>query len=330
MQGLHLSAGQLRLERDLPAPLPAEGESLVEVRLAGVCATDLALARGYMGFAGVPGHEFVGVALDGPHAGQRVVGEINAGCGRCSRCLSGDGRHCPGRSVLGILGRPGAFAERLCLPSGNLLRVPAEVPDEVAVFAEPLAAALAILEPARTALARAPQGACGLVIGDGRLGLLCAHVLAATHPQGRVDLLGRHPERAAWVGPGARHWGQPLGPEPARQRYPLVVEASGQAAALAWALPWVEPRGTLVLKTTSEQALALDWAPVVIDELTIQGSRCGRLAEALAWMQSGRFDPRPLIAARLPLERGLEAFELAQRGGVLKILVDITKGQNGA
>jgi threonine dehydrogenase-like Zn-dependent dehydrogenase len=309
MRGLLIADGRLSLENSLPEPRVAPGESLVQVKLAGICATDLALARGYMGFRGIPGHEFVGVALDGPLAGQRVVGEINAGCGTCWECRGGDSRHCSGRSVLGILGRPGAFAERLSLPVRNLLPIPADVGDAMAVFAEPLAAALALKEPAQAALSGAGPEACALVIGDGRLGLLCA----------------RDAGRAGLRVPGGRHLGQPLGPGPALRRYPLVIEASGQSQALPWSLAWTQPRGTLILKTTSEQPVAMDWSPVVIDELTIRGSRCGRLGDALAWMQSGRFDPQALIAARLSLERGPEAFELARRGGLLKILVDLSR-----
>lgn len=324
MQGLWCEAGSLRCRGDLPEPQAAEGEARVAVRLVGVCATDLALVRGYMGFRGTPGHEFVGLALDGPWAGRRVVGEINAGCGACARCRSGDPRHCERRSVLGILDRPGAFAERLRLPLANLLPVDDRIPDEQAVFAEPLAAALALEEQVLCLGAPLGGSRVALVIGDGKLGLLCAHVLAAFHPQGRVDLLGRHPERAAWLGPGARHLGRALGPGPAAGRYPLVVEASGLPEALAWALPWVEPRGTLVLKTTAERPAQLDLAPIVIDELRLAGSRCGRLSKALDWMASGRFDPRALIDRRWSLEQAPAAFERAARGGVLKQLIAIT------
>ena len=324
MRGLWCEGGRLRHRGDLPEPEPAVGEVRVAVRLVGLCATDLALARGYLGFEGVPGHEFVGQALEGPLAGRRVVGEINAGCGRCLRCRSGDPRHCEQRSVLGILARPGAFAERLCLPAGNLLAVDDRIPDEWAVFAEPLAAALALEQHLMLLSAPLVGERVALVIGDGKLGLLCAHALAAWHPEGRVDLLGRHPERAAWVGPGARHLGRPLGPGPAAARYPLVIEASGRPEALPWALPWVEPRGSLVLKSTAERPAEVDLAPIVIDELRLSGSRCGRLSQALDWMAAGRFDPGALIERRWPLHQGPEAFERAAQGGVLKQLIAIT------
>lgn len=314
MRGLVIEGGSVRFATDLPEPEPTPGESRVRVIRTGVCATDLALARGYMGFRGVPGHEFVGVALDGPHAGRRVVGEINAACGRCEACVRGDGRHCPTRSVLGILARPGAFAELLRLPDANLHAVPDDLPTDRAVFAEPLAAAFEIDEQLElAALSR------GLVLGDGRLGLLCAQVLAQAGL--RVDLAGRHPERGSWLPEGIRHVGTL--PAEGGARYPLVVEATGDPQVFQQALGRVEPRGTLVLKTTSEAPAPLDLAPLVVDEIRVVGSRCGPFTPALAALESGAVRVDPMVHARYPLEEGARAFEHAGRAGTLKVLVDI-------
>lgn len=319
MRGLWIEDGAWALRDDLPEPRPAEGESLVEVLAAGVCATDLALARGYMGFTGVPGHEFVGRALDGPLRGRRVVGGINAGCGRCERCRAGDARHCAARTVLGILGRGGAFAERLVLPHENLLAVPDDVSDEAATLTEPLAAALAILD----AVEVSPGLRC-LVAGDGRLGLLCAHALATAGA--RPVVAGRHPERAALLPEGATHvtgWLEEhptTRPEP---RFDLAVEATGDAAVLARLRGWVVPRGTLVLKTTTEEPATLDLAGLVVDEQRLVGSRCGRMEPALALLATGRLPVAGLIAARYPLARADKALSHAARPGVLKVLVDV-------
>ena len=315
MRGLELRAGEVRFRADLERPAPAPGECRVRVTRAGVCATDLALARGYMGFAGVPGHEFVGVALDGPLAGRRVVGEINAGCGRCKSCAAGLERHCPTRTVLGILGRPGAFAEELALPAGNLHPVPDAVPDDAAVFAEPLAAAFEI--PAQVDLAAVGSA---LVLGDGRLGLLCAQVLALHGLP--VHLYGRHPERAELLPSGCRHLGPPPAAAPAA-RYHLVVEATGDPAMLQRALLFVRPRGMLVLKTTSERPAPLDLAPLVVDEITVVGSRCGPFAPALEALAAGSVAVLPLIHARFPLEEGPRALARASQPGTLKVLLDV-------
>jgi threonine dehydrogenase-like Zn-dependent dehydrogenase len=321
MRALWLADGQARVRDDLPEPAPAPGEARVQVTLAGVCATDLALARGYMGFAGVPGHEFVGVALDGPLAGRRVVGEINAGCGACRECRAGDARHCPRRTVLGILGRPGAFAERLSLPAGNLLAVPDGVPDEAAVFAEPLAAALHLVEQLPAA-----HGAPVLVAGDGRLGLLCAHALALAGAA--VTVAGRHPEHAALLPAGARHvlglleHDAPAGDfSPREPLFPLAVEASGDPSVLGRLLRHVEPRGTVVLKTTCEAPGALDLAGVVVHEQRIVGSRCGRLRTALDVLARGAVAVERLVQGRYPLADAEQALAHAARRGVLKVLV---------
>jgi len=320
MRGLVLSSGTGTLRDDLPEPLPGPDETLVQVLVAGVCATDLALQAGYMGFEGVPGHEFVGRALDGPLAGQRVVGEINAGCGTCERCQGGDPRHCATRSVLGILGRPGAFAERLALPTRNLVPVPDAVPDDAAVFSEPLAAALQI--PAELGPF---DGVEALVAGDGRLGLLCAHAL---HEAGaRVTVAGRHLHRQELLPQGAtlrtgllEDGAAPPSGEPP---YALAVEATGQADVLPRLFPWVAPKGTIVLKTTTERAMPIDLAPLVIHEQRLVGSRCGRFAPALELLATGRLPVERFIDVRLPLEHAEAAILRAGSRGVLKVLIDV-------
>jgi threonine dehydrogenase-like Zn-dependent dehydrogenase len=281
-----------------------------------VCATDLALARGYMGFAGVPGHEFVGLALDGPLAGRRVVGEINAGCGACPTCKRGLTRHCPNRTVLGILGRSGAFAEELSLPTANLHALPDDLPDERAVFAEPLAAAFEIAEQLELV-----PGARALLVGDGRLGILCAHVLARHGLE--LTVAGHHPERRELLPAGARWLEEPLEPAAGAERFDLVVEATGRADVLPRALARVRPRGTLVLKTTTEAPVSLDLAPLVIDEVRLVGSRCGPFEPAIEALARGEIPVEGMIQARYPLDRGVEALRRAGEPGVLKVLIEM-------
>ena len=283
----------------------------MRVICAGVCATDLALLRGYMDFRGVPGHEFVGVALDGPLEGQRVVGGINAACGACERCRAGLGRHCAQRTVLGILGRGGAFADELVLPTGNLRAVPDSVSTTAATFTEPLAAAFEIDE--QLDLGRV---SAALVLGDGRLGLLCAQVLAARGLD--VWVRGRHAERAALVPHGIRYEDSH-----SQRRFPLVVEATGNPDVLPEALGRVEPRGTLVLKTTSEAPASIDLAPLVVDEITLVGSRCGRFEPALDALAAGDVAVEGLVEERFPLEEGAEALRAAGQRGRLKVLIDV-------
>lgn len=326
MRGLQLSAGGAELRDDLAEPVVRAGWSTVAVTIAGVCATDIALSRGYMDFAGVPGHEFVGRALDGPLAGRRVVGEINAGCGACPRCRGGDPRHCTTRTVLGILAHPGAFAQRLALPDVNLLAVPEGLSDEAASFTEPMAAALAITEAVQVR-----AGARALVAGDGRLGLLCAHALQRAGAD--VTVAGRHSERAVLLPDGvplltdlleedgAQPSSSPTGPG----AFEIAVEATGNPDVLGRLLPRLVPRGTIVLKTTSERPLLLDTALVVVNELRLVGSRCGRFAPALQLLAEGAVPVAAMIDARYPLERAAEALDHAARPGVLKVLVDVAE-----
>ena len=315
MRGLTFD-GALRYRDDLPVPEPAPGEVRVKVTVAGVCATDLAITAGYMGFHGILGHEFVGrvdTGAGGIATGQRVVGEINAACGHCPTCRAGRPRHCPQRTVLGILGRGGAFAEYLTLPADNLLAVPESVSDQMAVFVEPLAAAFRI--PEQLSL----QGNERVyVLGDGRLGLLCAQVL---HLSGcRVTLFGRHPQKCAV----AAGWGiatTAADLAAGAERADVVVDCTGRPEGLQLSASLTRPCGTVVLKTTSAHPPEWNPAPLVVDEITVVGSRCGPFAPALAALAGGRIDVAPLVAASYPLEEGTAAFAAARAPGALKVLL---------
>ena len=314
MRALRYQAGALRLA-DVPPP-QAEGEALVRVTLAGICNTDLEIARGYAGFEGTLGHEFVGVVESAPDArlvGQRVVGEINAGCGRCALCAAGDPRHCPARTVLGIVGRDGAFAEYLSLPVVNLLPVPENIQDERAVFAEPLAAAWGITERVRLT----PDERVA-VIGDGKLGLLCAQALAQTGAG--VLLIGKHENKLEIA---QRRGIETIKLEDLRaaREFDVVVEASGAAGGFALALDLLQARGTLVLKSTFLGATEVNAARIVVDEISVIGSRCGRFAPALDLLARDAVDVESLISETYPLAEGLRALERAAAPGVLKVLL---------
>jgi threonine dehydrogenase-like Zn-dependent dehydrogenase len=309
-------ADRVFLDPECPEPARAPGDALVRMRVAGVCDTDMQLARGYMGFRGILGHEFVGEVLDAGDAswiGRRVVADINAGCGLCDECRLRAGHHCARRSVLGIFGRDGAFAERLTIPERCLVAVPDPVSDEAAVFAEPLAAALHVLDACRGA-----EGMPAIVLGDGKLGLLTAMAL---HGAGvRVTLVGHHASKLSI----AARLGIPVALEgdlPEATRVPLVVEATGSPGGIARSLSLTCPRGTVVLKTTVADSSSVDLSPIVIDELHVVGSRCGELRQAIEALEAGRVDPRPLIAARYPLRAAEEALAHAARKGTLKILL---------
>jgi 2-desacetyl-2-hydroxyethyl bacteriochlorophyllide A dehydrogenase len=299
---------------DCPAPEPA-GEAVVRVLLAGICGTDLEIVRGYMDHRGVLGHEFVGVveaAPDGEWIGRRVAGEINVPCRACPTCASGLTRHCPARTVLGILGRDGAFAERVALPLANLHAVPDAVPDEAAVFTEPLAAAHEILDQVAVA-----PGSRVLVVGDGRLGQLCAHVLDRAGAQPVV--WGRHPEKLARL---ARLGYRTLaGEERPDGRFDVVIEASGSPSGLERALGAVRPRGTVVLKSTYHGGASLSLTGIVVDEVTLVGSRCGSFAPALAHLASDPSLVAGLVTARYPLAEAAAAFARASERDALKVLL---------
>lgn len=308
--------GALRYEPDYPRPEPPPGEALVRVRLAGVCATDRELVRGYMGYRGILGHEFVGEVVQAPDPawlGRRVVGDINAACYRCPTCLAGRHTHCPNRTTLGIMGRDGAFADYLCLPLPNLYRVPDHVPDEKAVFTEPLAAACEIL--AQVAIRPTERV---IVIGDGKLGLLVAAVMRLTGAD--LLLIGRHRDKLAIAGA----WGIATAlvtEEIADRQADVVVECSGHPSGFALARRLVRPAGVLVMKSTYHGQVEVDISALVVDEITVVGSRCGPFAPALRLLAAGLVDPTPLISACYGLEEGEAAFARAAEPGILKVLL---------
>lgn len=290
---------------------------MLRVRTAGICRTDLELTKGYMGFSGILGHEFVGEMTE-THGdlqkGQRVVGEINCGCGDCALCGAGLERHCPQRTVLGILGREGCMADALTLPLENLLPVPDEVCDEDAVFTEPLAAVLEIFEQVQIQ----PHHRVA-VIGDGKLGLLTALVFQALHP-GPLLLVGHHPERASiFEGLDILHEDELASAHDSR--FDFVVEATGATEGLHTAMRIVKARGVLLLKSTMERAAPLDLTPLVINEVSLVGSRCGRFAPALELLRRNVLPLDALHTATYPLESALEAWEHAKRPGSLKVLL---------
>jgi threonine dehydrogenase-like Zn-dependent dehydrogenase len=308
--------------RDVAKPAGDEEEALVRVTLSGVCNTDVEIVRGYAGFNGTIGHEFVGVVESAPKrsaaalVGKRVVGEINAGCGECPLCVAGDARHCPRRTVLGILGRDGAHAEYLRLPVGNLLPVPDEITDERAVFVEPLAAALGIRERAQLG----PETRVA-VIGDGKLGLLCAQALSLTGAP--VTLVGKHAEKlkiVAWRGIETVTLDKLEGRRKQRE-FDVVVEASGASSGFDLALDLLRPRGTLVLKSTFHGATEINAARLVVDEISVVGSRCGRFAPALDLLRDNSVDVESLISEEFPLSDGVRAIERATVPGILKVLI---------
>jgi len=316
MRALYLDK-TLTLCEDYATPTPPPGEALVRVRLAGVCNTDLELVRGYMSFRGVPGHEFVGEVVQCESApewiGQRVVGEINAACGQCETCRAGRPTHCPHRTTLGIAGRDGAFAEYLRLPIANLHRVPENVPDEAAVFVEPLAAACEITQ----AVHIRPTDRVA-VLGDGKLGLLCAQVLQLTgcdllvigHHEESLEILRRRGIQTT------RRADIPM------SAYDVVVEATGTPEGFATARQLVRPRGTIVLKSTYHGAVDANLTRVVVDEVTLAGSRCGPFEPALRLLAQNLVEVMPLIQGHLRLSEGLAAFERAGQRGTLKILIE--------
>ena len=307
---------QVVISANRPTPSPLEGEVLVRVTRAGICETDLQLIKGYMGFRGVLGHEFVGVAESGPMAGRRVVGEINCACWQCETCRRGLPTHCPNRTVLGILNHDGAFADLIAVPQRNLHLVPDSLPDDVAVFTEPVAAAFQI--PAQVRIGRRDRV---VVLGDGRLGNLCAQVLAKLSDH--VLVVGKHQEKLALLtamGIATARLSDPLDDRAAD----IVVDCSGSESGLPTALRLVRPRGTIVLKTTVAGQQTLAWAPFVIDEVTLVGSRCGPFDKALDALERGEVSVGALISDRFDLPRGLEALTRAQTKPVLKVLLDIS------
>lgn len=315
MHAVYLSGREVEFRDDHPDPEPGPHEVIVRVLQAGICETDLQLMQGYMGFAGVLGHEFVGIAESGPLVGKRVVGEINCSCFECETCRSGLPTHCPHRSVIGILNHDGAFAERIAVPQKNLHAVPDSLSTDVAVFVEPVAAAFQIL---RQQLVR--PGQTVVVLGDGRLGNLCAQVL---HTFGcRVSVVGKHAEKLEILSRMDIETTLLADARPNRD-VDVVVDCTGSSTGLPTALQFVRPWGTVILKTTvaGEQTLAL--APIVIDEVSVIGSRCGPFPDAIAALDAGQVQVEPLISGRYPLSQGVEALQATASQPVLKVLLDV-------
>ena len=317
MKALRIDNGRLELQ-DVPEP-KADGDAVIRVLRSGICGTDLELVKGYSGFSGTPGHEFVGVvesAEENELIGKRVVGEINAGCGVCDLCEAGDPRHCPTRTVLGIVGRDGAHAEFLKLPSRNLIEVPESIPDDSAVFTEPLAAAVGITERVEFH----PDDKVA-VIGDGKLGILCARALKATTTAKSVTLIGKHREKLKLVERDGIETLKVDDISGLKSSFDVVVEASGSETGFASALDLVKPRGKIVLKSTFHGLPTWEASRVVVDEITVVGSRCGRFAPALDLLSSNQIRVDDLISEEFSLTDGVAAFERAGAKGVLKVLL---------
>ncbi|HRK35031.1 MAG TPA: alcohol dehydrogenase catalytic domain-containing protein [Candidatus Hydrogenedentes bacterium] len=317
MRSLIFNAGAQFTEA--PYPVAQAGEALVRVVMAGICNTDIELLRGYMGFTGVPGHEFVGVVEESGNShllGKRVVGEINCVCGACEFCVRAMPHHCMNRSVLGILGRPGAFAEYLTIPESNLHLVPSGLPDEIAVFTEPVAAAFRILEQVDIG-----PGDSVVILGDGKLGHVIAQVLWTRTK--RLTCVGKHARKLALLSELGIHTG--MHDDTFEANADIVVEATGSPEGLQRALSLVRPEGTVILKTTVAGETALDLSVPVINEVTVVGSRCGPFAPALEALALGTAEVRPMIEAVYSFENVLAALEHAQRPGAMKVLVRISE-----
>jgi threonine dehydrogenase-like Zn-dependent dehydrogenase len=314
MKAICWDGDAVTLDSSYPPPVPDPYTAIVKVHLAGICSTDLQIFKGYMKFRGVPGHEFVGSVSQGPKEwlGKRVVGEINFGCGKCELCARDLTRHCPNRTVMGIVNADGAFAEYVAVPAENLHPVPGSISDEQAVFTEPLAAAFEILRQIQISM-----GDEILIIGDGKLGSLCAQVLRLTGA--KVTVLGKHQDKLELIKQaGVRtillnDW-QP-------RLFDVVVEATGSAVGLELAISAVRPRGTLVLKSTIAGAHQVSLAPLVINEINRIGSRCGVFPDALEALAANNTSVVPLIEQVYPLEQGIEAIQHAARPGARKILL---------
>ncbi len=313
MFAVHLEGGRVEV-RHAPLPTRPPGHALLRLVCAGVCNTDIELRRGYYGFSGTPGHEFVAEVAESDNAalrGRRVVGEINLACGACEWCARGLGRHCPNRTVLGIVKHPGAFSEYFTLPETNLHVLPDSLAAEEAVFTEPLAAACEILD--QVPIARGGEVA---VLGDGKLGLLVAQALAANGA--RVHLYGRHASKLAI----ARAAGiETFIANKERGGYEWVVEATGSPGGLKQAIAMTRPRGTVVMKSTVHGDVAIDTAPAIVNEITLIGSRCGRFEPALDLLARRCVRVREMISAVYTLAEAPRAFNRAEETGVLKILL---------
>ncbi|HUS94645.1 MAG TPA: alcohol dehydrogenase catalytic domain-containing protein [Patescibacteria group bacterium] len=318
MQALYVSDGKLSFVSNYPVPEPNPDQALIRVTMAGICSTDLEIVKGYHGFSGILGHEFVGVvekAIEADWIGRRVVGGINLGCNRCKVCASHGPEHCPDRTVLGILGHDGAFAQYLVLPLSNLEIVPDRLSDEIAVFTEPLAAAVRI----RDQLIISPTAEIA-VIGPGRLGLLIGQVLALSGTP--VTMIGRSLDSLRLP----RNMGLKSGlqDEFEENSFDMVIEATGNAHGFEQALWLVRPLGTLVLKSTYDGKATVDLSKIVVDEINVVGSRCGPFSPALRLLEQGAVDVRPFIEAQYPLSEGLAALQHAAEPRVRKILLQVS------
>lgn len=316
MRGLVLHQ-KLQFQTDLPLPPRPHGEARIRVIQAGICSTDLQILNGYMAFQGVLGHEFVGIVDDAPDTaliGKRVVGEINAACRACETCINGHPTHCPHRTTLGIQGRDGAFADFLCLPAENLFVVPDSLSDDQAVFIEPLAAACEIPE-----LVSIKPTDRVVVIGDGKLGVLCAQILVLSGCA--VTLLGRHSDQDTWL----THMGIRVISHPAdiSRGADMIVEATGSPEGLSTAIQLIRPRGTIVLKSTYHGNLSLNMANFVIQEISLIGSRCGPFPPAIRLLETRHIRVDPLIHARYPLLDGVLAMEKAAQSGIRKVMLQM-------
>ena len=311
---VHLENGRVEV-RKVPKPRRPAGFATIRLLAGGICNTDLELQRGYYGFSGIPGHEFVGEVLDCDNpvlVGRRVVGEINLACRKCSWCKRGLGRHCPHRTVLGIVQHPGAFREILTLPECNLHVVPKSVPTEHAVFVEPIGAACEVLDQVKI-----PKGEAVAVLGDGKLGLLIAQVLQGSGA--RVHQFGRHRDKLR-IAEALGVTGEIAKKLPERE-YALVVDATGSAEGLRQAVSMVRPLGTVVMKSTVHGSVAIDTAPVIVNEITLVGSRCGRFDPALRMLASGKVRVADMISEEFALADAPRAFSKAAERGVLKVLL---------
>jgi len=316
MQSLWLENQKLEFRADVPIPIPAEDEALIHVCIAGLCSTDLELLRGYYPYSGIPGHEFVGEVVSSPNdstwVGKRVVGEINIACGVCDTCKSGLSRHCERRKTLGIHDWNGVFAEYLILPLKNLHTVSDQIPDDIAVFTEPIAAAYEIIE--QNPLNPSDRV---LIVGAGRLGQLVAQVLQGTGC--KLVVIARHPKQRELL--TNRNIQTITEQNLGDKKYDVIIEATGTPDGFLLARKSVRPRGKIILKSTYKGDLQVNFSGIVVDEVSLIGSRCGSFEPALRLLEENKVDPRSLIEAIYPLEQGTIAFEHAAKPGVLKVLI---------
>ena len=324
MRAITLQDDDLQFHENVPAPSPVDDEVVVNVIQAGICETDLQLARGYMGFSGILGHEFVGIAQTGSLAGKRVVGEINCNCRQCIRCNAGLGNHCGNRTVVGIDRHDGAFAEKVAIPQFNLHEIPDSVSDDQAVFVEPLAAAFQIA--AQVEIMETDRIA---ILGDGRLGFLCAQALKLRTPN--LSIVGKHPGKLSRFDTfGIATIQKDELQASSHRTFDVVVDCTGSETGLEMALQLVRPRGTIVMKTTVAANHQLSLASIVIDEITVIGSRCGPFAVAIEALQNGTIDVSGLITHRFDLESAEQAFAAAVDSQAFKVVFDLSINPSNA